>query len=262
MSVDAAPRLAPLLRLDGRRALVTGAAAGMGRAIALALAEFGAAVAVNDLTATACAPVVSAAQAFGAHAASVPEELGPPGSGARLVDAAEAALGGAVDILVSAVAVQRRLPWTAVDAAEFDRTVRINLAAALELFQRVGPGMAERGWGRIVTVGSVQQARPSPEMIVYAATKAAQMNMVLNLARQLAPRGVTVNNLAPGIFATPRNEDVLQDPRQRAAAEALVPLGRIAAPIEVAGAALLLCSDAGSYITGADIAVDGGMSLP
>jgi NAD(P)-dependent dehydrogenase (short-subunit alcohol dehydrogenase family) len=253
--------LAARLRLDGRRALVTGAAQGMGRAIAAALAEFGADVAVHDLDEARCAAALAEVAGFGRRGVALGIPLGPPGAGRRVVQAAEAAL-GPLDILVSAVAVQRRLAYTQVDAEEFDRTVRINLGAALELIQAAAPGMVERGWGRIVTVGSVQQVRPSPEMIVYAATKAAQLNMVRNLAPQFAAYGVTVNNLAPGVIATPRNEDILADPAGCARIAAWVPCGTIGAAEDVAGAAVLLCSDAGRYITGADIAIDGGLGLP
>ena len=122
--------------------------------------------------------------------------------------------------------------------------------------------MVARGWGRIVTLGSVQQVRLHPEMIVYAATKAAQANMVRNLARQFAASGVTVNNLAPGVFATDRNADALADPDYRSKVLAAIPAGIIAEPVDIAGAALLLCSDAGRYLTGADIPVDGGLGLP
>jgi NAD(P)-dependent dehydrogenase (short-subunit alcohol dehydrogenase family) len=99
-------------------------------------------------------------------------------------------------------------------------------------------------------------------MIVYAATKAAQANMVRNLARQFAASGVTVNNLAPGVFATVRNADALADPDYRSKVLAAIPAGIIAEPVDIAGAALLLCSDAGRYLTGADIPVDGGLGLP
>jgi glucose 1-dehydrogenase len=253
--------LAPLLRLDGRRALVTGAARGMGRAIAEALAEFGADVAVHDVDAAACAATVAAVRAFGRAAVAIGAPFGAPDAVARTVAAAEAGL-GPIDILVSTVAVQTRTPYHAVTGEDFDRTVAVNLAAFLDLVQRTAPGMVARGWGRILAIGSVQQVRPHPEMIVYAATKAAQANMVRNLARQFAASGVTVNNLAPGVFETDRNAEALADPAYRARVLDAIPARAFAQPVDIAGAALMLCSEAGRYVTGADIPVDGGLGLP
>ena len=126
----------------------------------------------------------------------------------------------------------------------------------MELLQELVPPMAERGWGRVVTIGSVQQERPHPAMFVYAGTKAAQLNWVLSLARQFGGHGVTVNNLAPGAILTARNRD-----QMAVEGEALVqhiPTGRLRRPDDLVGAAMLLCSDAGSYINGVNLFVDGG----
>jgi NAD(P)-dependent dehydrogenase (short-subunit alcohol dehydrogenase family) len=121
--------------------------------------------------------------------------------------------------------------------------------------------MQKKKWGRILTVGSVQQIRPHQQMIVYAASKVAQMSMVRSLAPQFAPFGITVNNLAPGAIATGRNEEVLADKNYKALVESKIPVGYVGEPDDCASAALLLCSNAGSYITGQDIYVDGGMGL-
>ena len=127
--------------------------------------------------------------------------------------------------------------------------------------QRYAPDMKKNGFGRIITVGSVQQVRPHPDMAVYAASKCAVLSLVKNTAKQLAPFGITVNNIAPGVIATPRNADALADPDYAARVMAGIPMGRAGEASELAGAALLLASAAGSYITGVDITVDGGMSL-
>ena len=123
------------------------------------------------------------------------------------------------------------------------------------------PAMKEKGFGRIITVGSVQQSRPHPDMAVYAATKCAVMSLVHNVAKQTAPFGVTVNNLSPGVIATPRNEAALADVEYSKKVLAGIPAGRAGEASECAGAALLLASPAASYITGVDLVVDGGMSL-
>jgi NAD(P)-dependent dehydrogenase (short-subunit alcohol dehydrogenase family) len=166
-----------------------------------------------------------------------------------------------LDILVSNVAVQQPAEWTEVTREQFDSQVTVNWRSAFELIQLFAPAMLERGWGRILTIGSVQEARPHPHMVVYAALKAAQTLMGRNFARQFAPEGVTINNLAPGVILTDRNTGRLADPAYSNRVRAAIPAGRFGAPADCAGAALLLCSDAGRYITGQNLFVDGGMSL-
>src|SRR5690606_8212256 len=118
-----------------------------------------------------------------------------------------------------------------------------------------------RRWGRVLTIGSVQEFTPHPQMLVYAATKCAQTSMAVNLAKQVAPFGVTVHALAPGVIETHRNKGRLADDAYRKTVLGWIPLGFIAEPEDCVGPALLLCSDAGRYITGANYVVDGGMSL-
>jgi glucose 1-dehydrogenase len=117
-----------------------------------------------------------------------------------------------------------------------------------------------RGWGRVLTIGSIQQNKPHPQMLIYAGTKSAQLNWVRSLARQVGGSGVTVNNLAPGTIWTARNDSRMSNPEHRRAMEARIPLGRLGTPEDLVGAALLLCSEAGSYINGADLFVDGGLN--
>ena len=114
----------------------------------------------------------------------------------------------------------------------------------------------------MLTLGSINETRPEPVLAVYAALKSAQHNLAINLARQYAPFGVTVNNLSPGLVATERNRYRRADPAQWADIERdSSPMGRAGTPEEIAGAALLLCSEAGSFITGADLQVTGGRHL-
>ena len=121
--------------------------------------------------------------------------------------------------------------------------------------------MKKNGWGRIITVGSVNQYKEHRELSMYGVTKAAQMKLVQNISPLLAPYGITVNNVAPGVVETPRNEDVLSDGHFRAAIQKKIPCGFIGTPSDVAPAILLLASDEGRYITGSDIIIDGGMRL-
>jgi NAD(P)-dependent dehydrogenase (short-subunit alcohol dehydrogenase family) len=247
--------------LTGRRALVTGSTQGIGAAIAIALAEAGADVAINHPGDTASgSEVLDKISSLGRKAVCIPAKLGTPDSAKNLFLAAGEALGG-IDILVSNVAVQFAEGWESVTPEHFDTQVRTNWQSAFELIQHAAPGMLERGWGRIVTVGSVQEAKPHPQMVVYAALKAAQTSMVRNLAKQFAPRGVTVNNLAPGVINTDRSRARLSDPAYAQTVLSWIPAGLIGEPSDCAGAALLLCSDAGRYITGQSLFIDGGMSL-
>jgi NAD(P)-dependent dehydrogenase (short-subunit alcohol dehydrogenase family) len=162
----------------------------------------------------------------------------------------------AVDILVLNASIELPEAYQDISRAHFDRQIAVNLRTPLELLQSLVPPMAERGWGRVLTIGSVQQMRPHPKMMVYAGTKAAQWNWMRNLARQFGGKGVTVNNLAPGVILTARNRD--QMAVEGAALVERIPAGRLGHPNDLCGAAALLCSDAGAYINGVNLYVDGG----
>ena len=168
---------------------------------------------------------------------------------------------GNVDILVLNASVQYRTPWDEIGTEEFSNQVQVNMKTTLDAMQLYAKSMKEKRWGRIVTVGSVQQYKPHKDMAVYAATKSAVMSFVRNIGKQLAPYGVTVNNLNPGVIATPRNDKALSDPEYRKKVLDGIPMGYAGEAEDMAGAALLLCSEEGRYITGIDLLVDGGMSL-
>ena len=242
--------------LSGRRALVTGSSRGIGAALATALAERGARVVVHGREA-------------GAELDAVASKIDGEGLAADLADAgacrdlarrAEDLLGG-VDILILNASYEIRADWTTVGAQDVDLQMAVNFRSSLLLCQALAPAMAERGWGRIIGLGSIQETKPNPALMVYAAAKAAQTNMLMNLARQLAPSGVTVNNLAPGAIETDRNAKVLAEPAYRARVEGQIPAGRVGQPGDCVGACLLLASEAGAYITGTTLHVDGGWSL-
>ncbi|HPA16306.1 MAG TPA: SDR family oxidoreductase [Verrucomicrobiae bacterium] len=251
-----------LFDLSGRAALVTGSSRGIGRAIALGLAERGAAVAVHG-TRPSGALDEALADVRGHSGASigVTGDLSQAEEAGRIVGTATAAL-GALDILVVNASLQVRRPWALVEQAEAEQQMQVNFHASLRMIQAAVPGMRQRKWGRILTIGSVQQRRPHPDMIVYAASKSALENLVRNLAKQLGPDGITINNLAPGVILTDRNVSALADESYAARVREMIPLRDFAAPEDCVGAALLLCSDAGRYITGQDLYVDGGMGLP
>ena len=248
--------------LSGRTALVTGARREIGRAIALTLAAQGATLAVHhagtaDETRDADA-VVAEIRSTGGKTEAFAADFAADDAGTRLARAVTAAL-GRIDILVLNASIELPEDFCSIDRARFDRQIAVNLRSTLELLQALVPPMAARGWGRVLTIGSVQQIIPHPAMLVYAGTKAAQFNWTLNLARQFGDRGVTVNNLAPGAIATARNREQLAV--EGAELVKRIPVGRLGTPDDLVGAALLLCSDAGRYITGANLYVDGGRNI-
>lgn len=248
--------------LSGRTALVTGSSRGIGRAIALGLAECGAAVAVHGTQPTqALEDTVADVQRISPRSIAVTGDLVLTDVPLRLVTEVSARL-GSLDILVANASVQIRKPWAEVTDEEADQQMQINFHATLRMIQAAVPGMRARRWGRILTIGSVQQRRPHPDMVVYAASKAAQENLVRNLAKQLGPEGITINNLAPGVILTDRNTPALADETYAERVRQMIPVRYFAEATDCAGAALLLCSDAGRYITGVDLQVDGGMCLP
>ncbi len=244
-----------------RSALVTGSSRGIGRAIALALAECGAAVAVHGTQpAAALDESLADVRRRSPRSVAVTGDLSQPDVPARIVADATAALGG-LDILVANASIQIRKPWAEVTQAEAEQQMQVNFHATLRMIQAAVPAMRAKQWGRILTVGSVQQHRPHPDMIVYAASKSAQENLVRNLAKQLGPDGITVNNLAPGVILTDRNTAALADRTYAERVRGMIPLRFFGESEDCVGAAVLLCSEAGRYITGVDLLVDGGMHL-
>jgi NAD(P)-dependent dehydrogenase (short-subunit alcohol dehydrogenase family) len=157
--------------------------------------------------------------------------------------------------------LQIRRPWEEIPGTEAETQMQTNFHSSLEILQVLVPQMRENKWGRILAIGSVQQAKPHPSMLVYSASKAAQVNMVIGLAKQLAADGITVNNLAPGVIMTDRNTEALADADYAEKVRAAIPAGFFGEASDCAGAALLLCSEAGRYITGQNLYVDGGMGL-
>lgn len=250
---------APALQVDltGRRALVTGATQGIGFAIAKTMARNGARVAINGPA--ACEELDRACRETGAELPAV-ADLREPVEVEHLIADVTAAFGG-LDILVLNAALQETRPWAAFDRASLDRQWEVNLAANYRLIQAFVPAMAERGRGRLIALGSIQQVSGHPEMLAYAASKAALASMVGNIARQIAGRGVTANVLAPGAIETRRNREALAEPAYRAAALGRIPAGRFGTAQDCAEVALFLASDAAGYVTGTTLFVDGGMHL-
>lgn len=226
--------------LTEKVALVTGSTRGIGKAIGDAFEEYGATVIRHNTK--VC-------------------DLADPTAIDAFFDSLEKE-GRLPDILVANASIQAKIPWTEFPLDEAQKEMQVNFFATLRMFQRCFPKMKAQKWGRLIAVGSVNERRPHPDMCVYAATKSAQENLVRGIARQVAADGVTVNNLCPGVFFTDRNRDCLEDPVYAKKVTNAIPLRDYAMPEDAAGTALLLASDAGRYITGATIMIDGGMCLP
>lgn len=251
-----------LFNLTGKTALVTGSSQGIGRSIALALAEHGANVVINFRNNEKLAEETKYdVEQYGVKAWTWKYDL-LSNFITRDFILFKKKYGITIDILVLNASIQIRKEWNKVTLEEFNAQINVNCRASLELIQCCEPDMEKSGWGRILTLGSVQQYRPSKQMIVYAMSKSAQLNMVKNLAWLLGKKGITVNNIAPGVIHTVRNKEVLANETFKQDIEKKIALGYIGEANDLSSIALVLCSNAGRYITGTDILIDGGMSLP
>lgn len=253
--------LEQLFSLAGHTALVTGSSRGIGREIALTLARAGATVILHgSRESAALCEAVEQAKREGGRVECVTADLTDDAAAASL-PAACRALDLEVDILVLNASIQEYLHVTDYEPEEFAREFRANVGAAFRLVKEFAPAMRAKRWGRIVCVGSVNQLRPATRLSIYSATKAALANFTVCCAKEFAADGVTVNNLVPGVILTDRNEKILRDEAFRETVRSSIPLGRFGTVADTAGAALLLCSEAGGYITGIDLPVTGGMHL-
>jgi len=261
MATTDSKSFAPDFDLAGKHAVVTGSSRGIGRAIALALADAGADVAIHAAGSRDKAEATAEeVRRMGRRSVVVMADLSDGDAPRHIFDEVTSAF-GSLDILVSNASVQIPESWTTVTREHFEQQVTVNWRSAFELIQKCLPPMMERGWGRVLTIGSVQELRPHPDMLIYAATKNAQTSMVHNFAKQVSHRGVTVNNLAPGVIGTDRSLERLEDAEYEKVVLSKIPVAKIGRPEDCAGTALLLCSNAGQYITGQNVFVDGGMSL-
>lgn len=248
--------------LSGRRALVTGAGTdGMGRAIARALAEKGADVAIHYFGAADGAETLAGEiRGLGRAAITLEGDFSEPETARATVARAIDGLGG-LEVLVCCAATMRRVPFLEIDDAEWDRVHAVNLRGTFACAQAAARHMAGAGGGRIVIVSSINQWTITRGLVHYAATKGGVMQLAKGMALELAPHGVTVNLIAPGTIETDFNRGALADPPFRAAKEALIPMGRIGTPADVAGAAVFLAGPGAAYVTGATLTVDGGLVL-
>lgn len=251
---------------SGRTVLITGASRGIAAEIARAFAHNGANVAINycataDLQARqpdAAEKLLNELRAEGAKAEAIEADLLDKAGAETLLNKALRHF-ARIDVLVLSAAFQVNKRFLEQSPTEVEQQVRLNILSNVAILQRLIPAMRQTGWGRIVTIGSVQEEAPSMDMPVYSLTKSAQENLVRNLAVENAPYGITVNNVAPGLVETDRNERFRHDMSvwQELSANAN-PMGRAGTPADIAGAVLFLASEAASFITGTTIFATGG----
>jgi NAD(P)-dependent dehydrogenase (short-subunit alcohol dehydrogenase family) len=242
--------------LAGRVAVVLGGTSGIGRAIALALAEAGADVVASARRANLVESVAGEIEDRGRRTLRVSADVSNRASLVALRDACLARL-GRLDILVSAAAVTKRIPSMDMPDADWRRIIDTNLTGTLRACQVFGTPMLEQRAGRIITIASLASMVGFFEVAAYTASKAAVAGLTRALAVEWAPHGVTVNAVAPGIVRTDLNRALIDSPRGQ---ELLLrtPMKRFGDPEDVAGAAVFLASDAARFITGQMIVVDGG----
>jgi NAD(P)-dependent dehydrogenase (short-subunit alcohol dehydrogenase family) len=251
----------PDFSLDGTVALVTASGRGIGRAIALALAHAGADVALGLRDASSAGELVAEIEAMGRRAIRLQMDMTRLDQIRSAVATAETEL-GRVDILVNNAGIAPQNPAARVREEDFDATLDVNLKGTFFACQAVSAGMIERGYGRIVNIGSQAGLVALPGESIYCMTKAAIAHLSRCLAVEWGPHGINVNTIAPTFIETPGTEPALSDPAFRAdVIERVAALHRIGTPSEVTGAVVFLASPAASLITGATLTVDGGWTI-
>ncbi len=259
------------LQLVGKRALVSGSSSGIGEAIAITLASEGAWVVIHGRKADRAERVAKKIQEAGGKVAVALGDLSSDASAERVAEASLSAFGG-IDILINNAGAFPEKPWREATSADWIDLYNQNVGSMVRLIAHLTPGMKERRWGRVISLGSVVATMPYPTFAAYSATKSASVNLAVNLAKELSGHGVTSNAVSPGDIITPGSEV-----RWRAIAKAKgcesdwdviqglipdwapTPSGRIGHAQDVADLVTFLASPRSGYINGANIRIDGGL---
>ncbi len=268
-TITADQRLTALPGLRGRNVLITGGSSGIGQAIAVRFAEYGANVAINYLRSPeeahdteeqvhACAAKVAQ---MGVRDVLVGGDVSDEDDVVRMVGEAAEALGG-LDILVNNAGIQISRPSEELSSADFDRVLAVNLRGAFMCAREaIRQFLVDDRGGSIVNISSVHQLIPKPSYLGYSASKGGMQNLTRSLALEFAGRAIRVNGVGPGATVTPINRAWIDDPVKRRQVEEHIPMQRAGEADEMAGVTCFLASDMAAYITGQTIFVDGGLTL-
>jgi len=254
-------RVMALFDLNGKTALVTGGGRGIGRFIALGLAEAGAHVVVASRKLAACKRVAEEIRSAGGSATALEADVAAPESIDRLVEQT-VAVNGRIDILVNNAAIVWAAPTLDYPLEAWDRVFNVNVRGLFYLSQLVARHMRDAGGGSIIHISSISARRgdsdESQPVVAYNASKGAVEALTIDLAVKLAPHGIRVNAIAPGPFLTEMMKHISDDPEKLAAYNAERPLGRSGGEDDIKGAVVFLASAASGYVTGQTLVVDGG----
>jgi NAD(P)-dependent dehydrogenase (short-subunit alcohol dehydrogenase family) len=244
--------------LAGKTALITGASKGLGKAMAIAIAEAGAAVALVSRDAAKLNAAVDEIRATGGRAEAFVADVGDESQVVGLPEAVTAKLGPRVDILINNAGINLRKPLTDFTLPEWRSVMDTNVTSVFLICRAFIPLMCGHGYGRIINLTSMMSHVSLPGRTAYSASKTALLGLTRALALELAPEQITVNGISPGVCDTEINTPLMQNPTLRAEFLGKIPVGRFGRPQEIAKLAVYLCSEDAGFITGTDVLIDGG----
>lgn len=249
------------MRLENKVALITGASSGIGKGMAKEFVKQGAMVVINhypnEKEATAAAEMV---RELGKNTLALPADVSKRDQVEKMFSDAVAHF-GRLDIVISNAGIEKQIPFPEITDADWNSIMSVNLYGAFVVSQTAVRQMIKQGdGGKMIFISSVHEDIPFPQHTVYCATKGAVRMMMRNMAVDLAPHKINVNNIAPGAIATPINEAVLDNPVEKKHAISEIPWGRFGKPEEVANVAVFLASGDADYVTGSTYYVDGGLT--
>jgi glucose 1-dehydrogenase len=261
-STMTAPEVTANGRLAGRKALVTGSSKGIGRGIAIRLAQEGADVVINyNSDPRGAEEALAEVQALGRRGAILRANLGTVGEVRDLVSQSAEALGG-LDVLVNNAGIEKHAAFWDVTESDFDAVLDVNLKGVFFATQAfVQHCRAAARPGKIINISSVHEELAFPNFAAYCASKGGVRMLTRTLAVELGPLGITINSIAPGAIETPINTKLLNDPVKLQSLKRQIPLGRLGKPADVAGLAVYLASADSDYVTGTTYLIDGGLTV-